>query len=222
MPSLTSSMARMNLPALLAATLALAGICAQPASAKGALPHADRLADKLAIIEKAQLYTLLHDGDGKGADAQRWAETIFTSDGTFQAHWPDGTLLVPGNPRGIIGRHNILRIFGVARPSATGEIVRHVLGTPVFDDITAREAHTRTMEQVLRGPVLAHAFSAGAPAAVQPPVEVYIFHDTWVKQADGQWRKSRMDAYCVLNCIPFTLPPEILEGSGSPPPPRGT
>ena len=200
----------------LVATAMASAIGTLSASAARAKSHAVRSvarleADKEAIERKIQLYSLLHDGDGIRSDARAWADAIFTTDATFQVHWPDGTLLVPNQRPGIIGRENILRIFGSRPQPFGGPIARHILGVPVFDRIDARQAQTRTLEQVLHGVPTIRPPSGDKPAAVQPAIDVYIFHDSWRKDADGQWRKTRMEVYCVLNCIPFSLPKDVLQ-----------
>lgn len=203
--------ARLLILVALSSTAAFATPRIRSSGAQDARYSAEGLADQLAISEKLQLYPLLHDGDGQSSDAKAWAEAIFTTDATFQAHWPDGTLLVPSDPRGIVGRANIVRIFGASPTAVDGSIARHFIGTPVFDKLTRSEAQTRTTELVVHGPVLRRLAESGQAEAASPPVEVYIFHDSWRKGADGQWRKSRMDAYCVMNCRPFSLPIEVLK-----------
>lgn len=165
----------------------------------------DMLVAREAIRDKIALYSLLHDGDGAARDARRWADAIWTTDATFQVIDQGGRRLFGNGEIGMVGRETILGAFGGGVPSGVDFALRHVLTNVAFDSLTPDSAETRLVEFNIRG-VKSQQAAEGTPVAPQGPVDVYIMHDTWRRESDGEWRKSRSVVYCVVSCPQISIP----------------
>src|ERR1700730_9008481 len=150
----------------------------------------DMLVAREAIRDKIALYSLLHDGDGAARDGRRWADAIWTTNASFQVIDQGGQRLFGNGEIGIVGRETIFKAFGGCVPSGVGFALRHVLTNVAFDSLTPDSAETRLVEFNIRG-VKSQQAVEGAPVVPQGPVDVYIMHDTWRRESDGEWRKSR-------------------------------
>lgn len=184
------------LAAIAGLTIIAAPIAAAHASPSVPLSVLDALVAKEAIRAKIAQYSLLFDGDGIGRHPDKWAEALWTEDATFQAFGADGQSIIGKADPGFIGRNEILRVFGAPIPPDAKFAARHAFASTTFDEVTADTARTRTIGFVIRGSKAEPAMPGGA----QPPLSTYVYHDTWRKGADGEWRKSKSIVYCSVWC----------------------
>ena len=191
--------------AFLAAAVAARLFCPGSFSAAPKWGTVDMLVAREAIRDKIALYSLLHDGDGAARDGRRWADAIWTTDASLQVIDQGGQRLFGNGEIGMVGRETILKAFGGGVPSGVDFALRHVLTNVAFDSLTPDSSETRLVEFNIRG-VKSQQAAQGTPVAPQGSVDVYIMHDTWRREGDGEWRKSRSVVYCVVSCPQISIP----------------
>jgi SnoaL-like domain len=144
--------------------------------------------DKLEITQQQSLYGLLFNGDGPdGPNRVAWGQQIFTGDGPFLAY--DSNLqLIPN--QSFAHMSDEIASAVATEPTTWPDTSNpngsmHYMFAPVFRSITLNTAVTDTP-----------SMSVNAVKGTQKvnTITIRVYHDTWVKTADG-WRKTTSTWY---------------------------